>query len=274
MDMALIFTKLGMTIAVVLGLSLVAERVSPRAAGILSGYPAGIAINLFFFAYEIGTDFAAQSALYTLIGLAATQAFVYFYYRATSGRIGFGIAGASATAFGGYLAVVWLIRQFPVGIASALFVSVSSVFLFRHLFRRVPNLGIDQRVRITPAVLAGRACAAAVIVLTVTGLARAVGPEYAGLFAAFPSTLFPLMLIMHATYSAPTVHTLVKNFPLGLGSLVVYALCVSATYRDFGIVQGTLVSFGAATLYLLGYAVIDIVSLRRKSRAHTCGERR
>lgn len=269
MDISLVLIKLAVTIAVVLGLSLIAERVSPRVAGILSGYPAGIAINLFFFAYEIGPDFAARSALYTLTGLAATQAFVFFYYRASSGRIMLGIAGASAMAFGGYLAVVWLIRQFPVAVASALMVSTSSIFLFRHLFRRVPNLGIDQRVRITPAVLAARACAAAVIVLVVTGLAHAVGPEYAGLFAAFPSTLFPLMLIMHATYGAPTVHTLVKNFPLGLGSLVVYALCVSATYRDLGILQGTLVSFGAATVYLLGYAVVDVIIARRRSRAQT-----
>jgi hypothetical protein len=264
MDIALVIIKVSVTVFVVLGLSLVAERVSPRVAGILSGYPAGIAINLFFFGYEIGPDFAAQSALYTLIGLVATQAFVYFYYRASAGSRAFGIVGAAACAFAGYLVVVWLIRQFPLALLPALFIATCSIFVFRYLFRRVPNHGIDQRVQITPAVLTARACAAAAIVLLITGLAHAVGPAYAGLFAAFPSTLFPIMIILHATYGAPTVHTLVKNFPLGLGSLIIYATLAWATYGGMGIVQGTIVSFAGATIYLIGYAVFDALRFRVK----------
>ena len=79
MDIGLVLIKFGSSILVVLALSAVAERVSPRVAGIISGYPAGIAINLFFFGYEIGPVFAAESALYTAVGLLATQSFVYFY---------------------------------------------------------------------------------------------------------------------------------------------------------------------------------------------------
>ena len=42
-----LITKIAVTIGLVLALSLVAERVSPRAAGLLSGYPLGAAIALF-----------------------------------------------------------------------------------------------------------------------------------------------------------------------------------------------------------------------------------
>ena len=64
-------------------LSLLAEVVSPGFAGILSGYPLGAAISLFFMGFEISPEFASGSALYTSVGLVATQVFAYSYYRAS-----------------------------------------------------------------------------------------------------------------------------------------------------------------------------------------------
>ncbi len=68
------------TVAVVLLLSLVTEHVSPRVAGILAGYPLGAAIALFFIGLESSPEFASNSAVYTMMGLVATQSFVYFQY--------------------------------------------------------------------------------------------------------------------------------------------------------------------------------------------------
>ncbi len=256
MDIGLVLIKFGISILVVLALTAVAERVSPRVAGIISGYPAGIAINLFFFGYEIGPAFAAESALYTAVGLLATQSFVYFYYLASSRLPRCGILSASLVAFSGYLAVVWLVRQCPVNWSTAFILPVSSLFLFRYFFRHIENSIITDTVRLTLRVLFLRALVSAGIIILVTSLAHVVGPAYAGLFAAFPSTLFPLMLIMHRTYDIRHVHTIIKNLPLGLGSLIVYALLVALTYGSFGIFLGTIFSFAAATAYLLAYVVI------------------
>ena len=260
MDILLLSIKLVVSILVVLVLSLVAERVSPRIAGIVSGYPAGIAINLFFFGYEIGPVFAAESALYTATGLLATQSFVFFYYIASSRRSRQGVLSVSLMAFVGYLAVVWCVRQVPVNWVTALLIPIGSIFLFLHLFRRIENSVIAEKVQLTPRVLFLRAFVSAGIIIMVTSLAHVVGPAYAGLFAAFPSTLFPLMLIIHMTYDVEHVHTIIKNFPLGLGSLIVYAILVALTYESLGIFRGTLVAFAAATGYLLVFAVF----VRRK----------
>ena len=265
MTSTLILAKLGISVMVVLCLSLVAERVSPRVAGILSGYPAGIALNLFFFGYEISPAFSAQSALYTLIGLVATQSFVYFYYVASSKGRALGIWSASLLAIAGYLAVIWCIRQIPFGVVGATGLAICSIFFYIRLFRNVPDMIIAERIRITRTVMLVRAGSAAGIILLITWLAHLVGPAYAGLLAAFPSTLFPLMLIMHATYGAPTVHAMVKHFPSGLGSLIVYALTVHFVYERLGVWQGTIAAFVAATLYLVAYACYE--ALRRK--AHT-----
>ena len=76
----LIPVKILATIGIVLGLSLVAERVSPRVAGVLSGYPLGAAIALFFIGLEIGPQFAADSAVFALAGLTASMVFVAAYF--------------------------------------------------------------------------------------------------------------------------------------------------------------------------------------------------
>ena len=266
MEMYLFLLKLTVTVIVVLALSVIAERVTPRIAGIVAGYPAGVAINLFFFGYEINPAFAAESALYTATGLLSTLSFIFFYY-VISLRIGRNVILISSfLSFCGYLAVVWGTRQVPATYASAMLIPVISIFVFLYLFRRIRNSTIDDRIRLTFKVLFLRSLIAAGIILLVTSSAHLVGPEYAGLFAAFPSTLFPLMLIIHATYDVEHVHTIIKNYPVGLGSLIVYTLAVSLTYQQSGLAVGTLISFGAATVYLGACAAAAAISRKQRSK--------
>ncbi|MBN1303448.1 MAG: hypothetical protein JXA13_03360 [Anaerolineales bacterium] len=56
-------------------MSAIIERLSPRTTGILSGYPLGTAILLFFFGIENNTDFPADSAWLALLGMAACKTF-------------------------------------------------------------------------------------------------------------------------------------------------------------------------------------------------------
>jgi len=260
-----LFSKVIVTVGMVLALSMVAERVSPRVAGLLSGYPLGAAIALFFMGLEIGPDFAAESAVYTLVGLVATQVFVYGYYRASAALQRHVIPAATLTALGGYFAAAWLLHFIPFSHAAAVLVPVASIFLFTRLFRKVPDVAITRSVRFTFVLLLLRAGLAALIILAVTGAARAVGPAWAGLFAAFPTVLFPLILIVHITYDKAHVHTIIKNFPLGLGALIAYALAVSLLYPPLGVYGGTLAAFAAASLYLLTYGA----AVGRLRRART-----
>ncbi|MDT8272356.1 MAG: hypothetical protein RRA35_04100, partial [Desulfomonilia bacterium] len=132
-------------------------------------------------------------------------------------------------------------------------VTVMAIISFVFLFRKIPDERIENRIVFTFRVLLLRAFIAASFIVVITGTARMVGTSWAGLFSAFPTTLFPLLLIMHLTYDRKHVHTVIKNFPIGLGSLVFYSLSVSVSYPAFGIYIGTLLSFGVATLYLLFY---------------------
>ncbi len=237
-------------------LSLVAEHVSPRVAGILAGYPLGAAIALFFIGLEIAPEFASKSAVYTMMGLVATQSFVYFYFRSTLFTKRFTVLSSSVFAVAGYFIVIWLLHFIRPTKFLAVLIPVASVFLFVFLFREIKNVTIRNKIKLTPKVLFFRAFLAAFIILIITGTAKFVGVRWAGLFSAFPITLLPLILIVHLTYDKEHVHTIIKNFPLGLGSLIIYSLSVSIVYPITGIYVGTLISLAAATIYLLVFRLV------------------
>ena len=258
MTVSLMLVKIAVTVLTVVGLSLVAEHVSPRVAGVLSGYPLGAAIALFFIGWELGPDFAAASADYTVLGLIGSLCFVYTYYRTAAAAARHPVAISSLAASASYFAAIGLLNAVrpPKPVAVVLTVAVTLLFVF--VFRRVKNSRIDRPIRLTLRVLLLRAVLASVIILGITAAARAVGPRWAGLFSAFPTTLFPLMLIVHSSYGRPHVFTIIKNFPRGLGSLILYALAVSACYPRFGIAAGTALALTAATAYLLAYSALAI----------------
>jgi len=245
--------KLIVAVAVVIGLSLIAEHSSPRVAGILSGYPTGSAISLFFFGLEINPEFAANSAVYNMIGLVAMQAFIYFYYKVS---LKFNMVISSLVAITGYFVVIWLLHFIELNKFVAILIPIASIFVFLYLFRPIKNVKVENKVKLNHKVLFIRALFAASIILLITGIARLVGPTWSGLFSAFPTTLFPLMLIVHFTYDKMHVHTIIKNVPVGIFSLVLYSLAVSIAYPIYGIYWGTLISFAVATVYLAAYQLV------------------
>jgi len=260
-----LIAKIVVTTGMVLALSLVAGRVSPRAAGLLSGYPLGAAIALFFIGLEISPGFAADSAVYTLAGLTALQVFIYFYFKAALRITGRGVMGSTAAGLAGYFAAAWLVRRVPFSRGPAVLAAIGSMALFARLFRGIRNVSVARSVRLTPVVLLLRAVLAAGIILAITAAAHVVGPAWAGLFSAFPTALLPLMLIVHITYGKAHVHTIIKNFPHGIGSLVAYGISVSFLYPAWGVGWGTLTAFGMATVYLLIYGALAARRLRPRN---------
>jgi hypothetical protein len=256
--------KMAAAIAMVVTLSVLAEVVSPRFAGVLSGYPLGAAISLFFMGLEISPDFAAQSATYTMTGLIATQMFAFGYYRISVLTLGFpkaaGMICAALGGLAGFFLVTWLCHLVTFTRWLAVLVAALAIPIFTVLFRRIPNVRIQNRAPLTFAVVLLRSLIAGFFVVIITSTASLVGPRWAGLFAALPITMLPFVMIIHHTYQPEHVHAILKNVPRGLGSLLVYALAVSWFYPGKGVALGTLIAYGFATAYLAG--VQGVVSLR------------
>lgn len=246
--------KIGVAVCMVVGLSLLAERVSTRFAGLVSGFPLGAAISLFFIGYEIDPTFAARSALFTILGLIGTMTFAFGYYvvtRALNARSG--IMAAIISSVGGvlfYFIATLPLQHVRTGLVGAVLLTSGAIVVFTVLFRRLENVSIKNPLRSSPWLLLLRALFAAAVITLITASARLVGPGWAGLLAAFPITMLPFVFIIHASYRTEHVWTILKNVPRGLGAIVVYAFVIALAYPRHGIWLGTIEGYLAAFAYL------------------------
>jgi len=246
----LLLIKILSATLIVVTLSVIAEKASPRVSGLLAGYPLGTALALFFYGYELGPRFAADAAVYALLGLVATECFVYVYYQLSSKIRRWSVFVSSLGASATFLLAARLFSFLPPEPALVIALTVLSMAIFIFLLHRLPDVVIDRPVRLGPGILSLRALLSAAIIVGITALAGLVGERWAGLLSGFPITLFPFILIIHLTYRPAHVHTIIKNFPRGMGALVLYAISVFLLYPRLGIWLGTPAAFAVATLYL------------------------
>lgn len=249
--MTLIILKISITIWVILCLTWIAEKASPRTAGILSGYPIGSALVLFFYGIQVGPGFAVATVPYNLLGHLSALVFVYFYFLGSRNSTLGSTILASICAVSGYLTAAWIMSGLTPSLLSGAAISFSSIALFTFLFRKIPNTTIDHSTPYTPAMLLFRLIFSTAIVLIITGLAQSVGVRWAGFLSAFPLVVYPLLALIHLNYGAPRAHTVLKNFPRGLWTVLTYSLTISWAYSRFGVYLGTLLGYFAATAVLL-----------------------
>ncbi|MCP5036512.1 MAG: hypothetical protein GY945_02815 [Rhodobacteraceae bacterium] len=242
----LILVKIACTMAAVLGLSLVAERVSARAAGVLAGFPHGIAIVLYFIGVEQGADFAAEASLFAVAGLGANVVLAFAFARLSERPVGLAAIGSIAA----FLAVAGVMRLIAPGPVLAALLTLAIISAVWWLLRRGNHRELSVKPAIGPGELLLRAGFAAAIVVFITGIAALLGPEKAGLLAGFPVVTFPLLVIMHVRHGSAQVSAIVRHYPFGIVSLLVFTLTVSWGFSHLGVGFGTLVGLGAALLYL------------------------
>lgn len=241
----------------VITITLVAERVSTRLAGVLLGFPLGVGLSLFFLGIEYGRDFAAESALWCTQGILAALGFCAVYLQAAlwmPRNRPLAICGCILLASSGYLLFSLLIHALmpeSASIRSLLMLLLLTACI--SLFSRIPNQGIARQQRVTPAILAFRGLFAAAVILGITGMAGVVGARWSGLFAAFPTTILPSVAVIHHRYGKDAALSLFRELPLGMIAILVFATAVHFTYPGHGVLVGTAIAYGLAAAYLLFY---------------------
>ena len=247
--------KMGVAVLMVVGLSLLAEYVSPRFAGIVSGYPLGGALSLIFIGIEAGPRFAAQSAVYSTAGVGGTLTFVYGYLLATHLVGGKSRMTAILFCTGGaalfYIPMATLLKSLRLDLVFGPLVAIALILFYEMLMHSVPDAVITEKKRLNAKLLMARAFFAALIIVLITSSAKLVGPRWAGIFAAFPTTMYPLIVIVHYSYRAEHVRSVIKNTPRGVVSLLIFCLAVGWFYPSQGVLSGTLIAYLLATVYLV-----------------------
>ncbi len=249
--MELLLVKLAVTMVAVVGLTLVAERISARAAGILAGFPHGIAIVLYFIGVEQGAEFAARAAGFATAGLAGNVVLAWIYARLAM-RLGRGIGAVAGAALGGvaaFLAVAGGLKLISPGPLLAPLITLAAIVLVWLLVRR--EFGQEAaRPPVRVSELLVRAAIAGAIVVLITGLAGLLGSTWAGLLAGFPVVTFPVLVIMHWRHGPAPVAGIVRHYPFGIMALLIYTLVASRSFSALGMGWGTLVALAAAAGWL------------------------
>lgn len=263
--MTLLLSKIAITIAFVFILTWIAERVHPTIAGILSGFPLGIALTLYFFGFEQSAEFASASAQATVAAFSANIASFYIYGLAIIKKDA-KVWLASLTSIIGFLVVALGLSFTPAdqSLALGLCIAVGSIIGFQYLQRDFKGEVIANRKPLTMTSIMFRSTAAAATVVLITWLAHSIGVKWSGLLAGFGITAFPFLVLIHLTYGKGVAIAIIQKYPLGIGSLVVYCLGVVQFYPSQGINLGT----ACALLYSIAYLMLLAGYLQwKKSKA-------
>ncbi|MEN8129216.1 MAG: hypothetical protein ABFS45_03275 [Pseudomonadota bacterium] len=222
----------------------------PRLAGVLSAFPLGAAIVLYFLGLENGPAFVAEAAVYATAGLGAALVLVFAYHHAIRLFPRHDRWFAPLAGVAGFLSAAAVLKPFSFNLTAAVAVPVVTAVVLAARFRPIGNAARPIREPLKLQAHAGRAALTTLMVLLITGIAAAVGPSWAGLFAAFPVSMFPFLIIMHLTYGPDHARTIVKNFNLGIGALVTYMAVAALAYPRWGVNPGTLAALASAVVYL------------------------
>jgi uncharacterized membrane protein (GlpM family) len=262
----ILLIKFTVAISSVVGLSILFEKINPKIAGLLSGYPVGVALALFFFGLENGADFASESAVFNIVGILTFLSFIGIYYivsKVFSGKKGV-IAISTMLATAGFLLISYGLEQIEFGIISSIVFAIVTIIAFMIPFQKIRIMQTGSNADVTLKSILVKAFVASSIITLVTALANSVGPAWAGLLASFPATTLPLILLVHYKYSTMHLHALFKYIPVGSFSIVAYVAAVYYVYPEYGIYFGTLIAYAAATIPILLLYYIEHKNLLQK----------
>lgn len=255
--MLYLLCKAAASAAMVICITLIAERVSTRLAGVLLGFPLGVGLSLFFLGIENGPEFGAESALWCTQGILAALGFCAVYMQAVvwiPQRTPLAVSCCSLLAVSGFLLcsiLVHFLMPESILLRSLLMIVLLAVCII--LFNHIPNQPVQQQQRISPGILAFRGLFAASVILAITATAALVGPRWSGLFAAFPTTILPSVVVLHHRYGSAVARSLFRELPLGMIAILVFATTVHFSYPAQGVLTGTATAYLLAASYLYCY---------------------
>ena len=238
-------------IALVLSLTVIAEKVSPKISGVLSGLPVGSSITLLFFAIEYGVDYVKETALYNIHGIFAALAFSIGYYISTFYTGKFQVILSLIISFISYLIIAFILSFIPPHIIFTPLVVFSLLIISAIYFSKKEDHKIVKISKVSIFDLLIRSGLTLIIFLIISNLPKYVPINIAGIFSSFPTILLPLLLIIHFNHSNLQARTIIKNVPFGLTSVILYSYIVYFAYPSIGILWGTLVALCSSIILII-----------------------
>jgi len=234
--------------------SLAGRKWGAAFSGWLLGIPFSSGPILFFLALEQGPQFAASTAIGSLLGIIGWGAFTVVYARCC-----FKLPWWWSTLIGwaAYFAVAAAILPLHSGeIASFVLVCVALAVIllgFPHV-SPPPERGTYGKYD-----LVLRMVTASIMVVTLTGFARLLGPMRSGILSAFPAYTTILAVFSHRQHVAAAANTM-KGVAIGLYTAATFFLILSPALLRMNLAA----AFALATLGALAVQFASLIYVRRR----------
>jgi hypothetical protein len=234
--------RLALVPAAVWAASLAARRWGHAASGYLGGLPLiGGPITLFL-ALDLGSEFAARSALFTLAAIGAQAAHLL-----AVAHVGLrhGWIAALAAGWSSFALAALAIASLPLSLAFALAIALAAL-LFAWRWLPVPDAPTAPPA-IPPLELRLRLVAAFALAAAILWSAPRLGPVASGVLLSVPITGSIMPPFTLALYGPQALARLVRGFVVGLSGFAAFFAVVAGTVSSWGVAA----SFAAAVILAL-----------------------
>lgn len=239
--------------AFVVGASVTARRLGPRAGGLVGGLPVVGGPILLVLAIVHDAAFAQRAATAALLGLISLTAFAVVYGAVAVQASWPAALPAAWAAFAAGTAVFALLTD-AVHVAPALGLALACLSFLLGA-RLLPDGGAEAAGPAAPPSwdLPVRAVTAAAMVLAITGLSSAFGSRVSGLLAPAPIITSILAAFTHAQAGAPTTLRLLRGMLSGFFAFAAFCFAAAAllTHAPIG------VAFALAALVALAVGALQ-----------------
>ncbi|NTZ17566.1 hypothetical protein EXW96_08300 [Paenibacillus sp. JMULE4] len=255
---SLTIMKIVISVLIVFGLAGISKRANPHLAGMISGIPLGTGLSIYFISLEQGIDFTIRGIPWGIAGLAAALVFC-FVYLVISGSLALNWKGTVIflSSTGGIFAFLlsgYFIYSLEVNVASASFIFFAVFMLNLILMKKlVRQQGKSSGTKSTGMQYFIRGITVGVILILITGTASMVGSKWANILSSFPSTLFPLIVVLHYEDDHRLFPYVIYGYSYSITALFIFYIAYLFVVPIYGLHAGYILIYAicAAYLYLL-----------------------
>jgi hypothetical protein len=257
--------KLFLAPLLVVASTVAGRRWGPHLTGILVALPIVAGPILFISYRQHGAEFAADAAASSLLGLVSLATFAVVFARAAR-RFGWlaTVAASCVAVLAVDVALSAVHVTAPVAFACTLTATAVATFLLPRTGPEPPR----ESGRAPLWDLPGRAAVTAALVLTVTTAAGALGPQWTGLLAPFPTATSVVAAFVHARHGAAVTARTMAGVLSGLAGFAVFCLLVAVLVRPLG---GAAFLVGAVATVAVQLVVRRVTAFTRASRRRPVG---
>ncbi len=257
MKILIILLKFFISAILVIILAEISKKINPILSGIISGLPLGTALSFYFIAKDFGLSYILNGIPWAVAGLIASIIFCFLYYLAgTTIKIKNRVIHIIITSWisiVGFMISGIIIYKMNLNTIIAIF--LFTLFFLLNIFI-LKKLHIHQKKEFKNSLnwktILFRGILVGLIILSINLLAGILGKKWAGILTAFPSTLFPLLLVLHFEEKNILYPSIIYGFSFGIVNLAIFYISCLFILPKLGLNWGFLIVYIIAIVVLFG----------------------